>query len=106
MTCSGCCCALVKKYSTCVPDGGGWAVENWVEDGLQPDNISVANTITAIMESMGIKHPTAAPALRCLPDLVMGIPVLREILCFALVTPSARFHEKPPLLVIEFLLVV
>jgi hypothetical protein len=49
---------------------------------------------------MGIRHPAAAPALRCLPDLVIGIPILREILCFALVTPSARFHEKPPLFIV------
>jgi hypothetical protein len=47
--------------------------------------------------SIGTKHPIAAPAFRWRPDLVSGTPILREKLRLALVTPSALFHEKPPL---------
>jgi hypothetical protein len=38
--------------------------------------------------------PSHLPSLRCRPERVNGIPVAREILRFARVTPSARFHEN------------
>ena len=38
--------------------------------------------------------PNIFPALRCRPDRVKGIPVLREIFCLSLVKPMARFHEN------------
>jgi hypothetical protein len=47
--------------------------------------------------NVGIRHPIAAPTFRWRPDLVSGTPVLREKLRLAIVTPSALFHEKPPL---------
>ena len=34
------------------------------------------------------------PTFRSTPDLVVGMPVLRANLCFARLTPSARFQEK------------
>lgn len=34
------------------------------------------------------------PTLRSRPAFDVGMPVLRAICCFALETPSARFHEK------------
>lgn len=34
------------------------------------------------------------PIFRSIPDFEVGIPVLRPIFCFALVMPSALFHEK------------
>ena len=49
--------------------------------------------------TIGNKHPppvTIFPIFRCLPLLVKGIPVFREIFCFTRVTPTARFQEKPP----------
>lgn len=55
----------------------------------------------------------AAPALRCRPRRVVGIPVARANLAFADETPNARFHEKDvpnffpmiaaPLLFIDYL---
>lgn len=39
------------------------------------------------------------PTLRCLPDLVHGIPVARETLRLAVVIPIARFQLKPPLFI-------
>jgi hypothetical protein len=46
----------------------------------------------------------ALPSFRCRPDRVNGIPIDREICCFARVIPIARFHEKPPLFGIPVLL--
>ena len=34
------------------------------------------------------------PILRSNPVLVMGMPVVRLMLCFTFVIPNARFHEK------------
>ena len=34
------------------------------------------------------------PYFRCLPDFVVGIPVVLAIFCFAFVTPNARFALK------------
>jgi hypothetical protein len=43
----------------------------------------------------GNKKPSShLPAFRWRPDLVVGIPVLRAKLCFARLTPNARFQEK------------
>ena len=36
----------------------------------------------------------APPIFRSMPDLVVGIPVVRAILCFNLVIPNALFREK------------
>jgi hypothetical protein len=62
---------------------------------------SIAKLGAVIMNNktinIGIRHTIAAPTFRWRPDLVSGIPILREKLCLALVTPSALFHEKPPL---------
>jgi hypothetical protein len=43
-------------------------------------------------------HPPPAlfPSLRWRPDLLRGIPVAREILCFCRVIPVTRFQENPP----------
>jgi hypothetical protein len=38
--------------------------------------------------------PRKRPNLARLPERDIGIPVAREILRFAFVTPNARFHEK------------
>lgn len=38
--------------------------------------------------------PSQRPSLRCRPERVSGMPVARENRCFALVIPSARFHEN------------
>ena len=46
------------------------------------------------MKMIGIIHPIAAPALRCLPCRVVGIPVALANFAFADETPIARFHEK------------
>jgi len=46
------------------------------------------------------------PTFRWIPDLVVGIPVLRATLCLAREIPNARFHEKDrpgiPVLVLRF----
>jgi hypothetical protein len=39
------------------------------------------------------------PTLRCRPDFVQGMPVARDTLRLALVTPTARFQLKPPLFI-------
>lgn len=46
------------------------------------------------IRSVGNKHPTIFPTFLCLPDLVKGIPVAREILRLAEEMPTARFHEN------------
>jgi len=49
------------------------------------------------------KHPppvTALPIFRCRPLLVSGIPVARDMLDLALVIPTSRFHENPPLFIL------
>jgi len=63
---------------------------------------STTAEITRIINtvSMNVAHPNAAPAFLCLPDLVNGMPILRESLDFAAEIPSARFQEKPPRLTI------
>ena len=38
--------------------------------------------------------PNHLPSLRCLPERVSGMPVLRAMRRFAAVMPSARFHEN------------
>lgn len=40
---------------------------------------------------------TIEPTFRCLPDFVHGMPVARETLRLAFVTPMARFQLNPPL---------
>ena len=62
-------------------------------------NITTIVTITMINASMPInciKHPPVIilPILRCLPDLVVGIPVTLAILRFALVIPKALLQEN------------
>jgi len=52
-------------------------------------------------------HPppvTILPIFLCLPLLVNGIPIDREILDLAAETPMNRFHENPPLFILSFLL--
>jgi hypothetical protein len=46
---------------------------------------------------MATAHPMRRPSLRCLPDLVRGMPVIREILPLRADSPVARRHdhEKP-----------
>ena len=46
------------------------------------------------MQTIGIIHPIAAPALRWRPCRVVGIPVALANLAFADEIPTARFHEK------------
>ena len=78
------------------------AVAVWTvgrEGGVEATAPQAATTSSAIVRS-GTRHPppvTALPTLRCRPLLLSGIPVFREILDFARVTPTARFQEKPPL---------
>ena len=71
----------------------------------QDDDKMTTTVIERIMTDVTtIKQPPpviALPIFLCLPDLVKGIPVLRENFCLALVMPTALFHEKPPLF-IEF----
>lgn len=47
------------------------------------------------------RHPfppvTILPIFLCRPDLVRGMPVLRDTFRFALVIPNNLFHEKPAL---------
>lgn len=43
-----------------------------------------------------------APTFRCLPDFVKGIPILREIFCFARVIPKALFQLNPPKFILPF----
>jgi hypothetical protein len=47
----------------------------------------------------GMQHPSALPTLRCRPERVSGIPILRESLLLAADKPLALFqdHEKPNL---------
>jgi hypothetical protein len=55
-----------------------------------------------VADEIIIKQPPpviAWPIFLCRPDFVKGIPVLREIFCFAFVIPTALFHEKPPLFI-------
>ena len=40
-----------------------------------------------------------APSFLCRPDLVKGMPMLRDILAFSAETPKNRFQEKPPLFI-------
>jgi len=46
-----------------------------------------------------VAQPAAAPNLRCLPDLVSGTPIFRDIRDFAADIPRSRFQEKPPLFI-------
>jgi hypothetical protein len=56
----------------------------------------------AIRKEIKVEQPhpfvNNAPNFLCLPLLVKGIPVFRDILCFARVIPRNRFQENPPLL--------
>jgi hypothetical protein len=54
--------------------------------------------ITTIITSpkTGTKHPSIDPILRCLPDLVKGMPILRDSLDFAAEIPRNLFQENPP----------
>ena len=55
-----------------------------------------------VADEIIIKQPPpviAWPIFLCRPDFVKGIPVLREIFCFAFAIPTALFHEKPPLFI-------
>jgi len=52
-----------------------------------------------------IRHPppvTILPIFLCLPLLVRGIPIERDIFDFAEEIPINRFHEKPPLFIFVF----
>jgi len=42
----------------------------------------------------GMQHPIFRPNLRCLPDLVSGIPSFRESVPLKADTPVARLQEK------------
>ncbi len=44
--------------------------------------------------AIGTQHPAARPILRCLPDLVRGIPICRDIFPFIAEMPSARLQEN------------
>ena len=50
---------------------------------------------------VGTVHPIILAAFLCLPDLLVGIPVILATLLFALVTPNARFalNETPGILI-------
>jgi hypothetical protein len=65
-----------------------------------PTSTKIPSAINRSATKTGIRHPIAAPALRCLPDLVKGIPVFLDIRDLAAETPRKRFHENPPLLAI------
>ena len=64
--------------------------------------ITIANPIIdrtlRVIIKAGMQHPpvTIFPIFLCRPVFVNGIPVAREIFDLALVTPRARFIEKPP----------
>jgi hypothetical protein len=49
----------------------------------------------------GMKQPMADPNLRCRPDLVRGMRIFRLILASAWEIPKRRFHENPPLFMID-----
>ena len=44
----------------------------------------------------GMKQPRVEPNLRCLPDLVKGMPIFRLILALAWEIPRSLFQENPP----------
>ena len=46
-----------------------------------------------------MKQPMVEPNLRCLPDLVKGMPIFRLILALAWEIPRSLFQEKPPLFI-------
>lgn len=46
------------------------------------------------MDCDGYFMPSQRPSLRWRPERVSGMPVDLEKRCFALVMPSARFHEN------------
>jgi hypothetical protein len=50
--------------------------------------------MTTKMIARGMQQPDAAPNFLCLPCLVEGIPVAREILPFTADIPVALFQEK------------
>ena len=83
-------------------EGAPGARGQWTSPTRQPirDAIEAIASSRIPSISIGTRHPppvTALPTLRCRPLLLSGIPVFREILDFARVTPTARFQEKPPL---------
>ena len=47
-----------------------------------------------------------APSFRCLPDLVKGMPIFREIFALRAEIPISRFHENPPRFINLFLLLI
>ena len=57
-------------------------------------SILVINTTPASRPRAIVIHPTAVPALRCLPERVRGIPIAREIRAFSAEIPIARFQLK------------
>lgn len=67
------------------------------------------STITSI-DKIGKMQPLPPviilPNFRCLPDLVVGIPVVLVILCFAFVIPNARFALKDTPGICFFLLAI
>ena len=52
---------------------------------------------------IGMKQPMVEPNLRCLPDLVKGMPIFRLILALAWEIPSNLFQENPPRFICLFL---
>ena len=52
------------------------------------------STATNTRPPANVAHPVARLTLAFRPDLLTGIPVARERLRLARVTPAARFHEN------------
>ena len=50
-----------------------------------------------IRAKTGMRQPTAAPILRCRPDLLKGMPICRLNLALAWEIPRNLFQETPPL---------
>jgi hypothetical protein len=48
----------------------------------------------------GRAQPIIAPNFRCRPDLVKGMPILRESRALAADMPKNLFQEKPPLFMV------
>jgi hypothetical protein len=76
------------------------------DDQISPSHLThITIPITTIIpiSKTGTKHPSIDPNLRCLPDLVKGMPILRESLDLAAEIPRRRFQENPPRFMSGFL---
>jgi hypothetical protein len=70
--------------------------------------IIIKTKIIGIVNATNIpKQPleTILPIFCCLPLLVNGIPIFREMFDFAVDIPVALFQENPPLFIIIFSLI-